>query len=517
MRIYRITRLLLVPMIVLALSSATYAQELQRVYSGYQVVNLATCSGCDAHVRVEYYRPDGGLAAPARHMTIEPGGIANVQLKEQPDLADGVYSAVLSSDRPIAGIATEVDSDPGTSALLYDGPFATYIGKSSGSTTVALPNIDVNWYGFETVDYIQNVGNATANVTVQYKAAMQGGMLAGQASISAQTFRIPKYAAITLDPTRTSSQLVATSGTFQDRFFGSAVVTSDQPLVAVADETDVAHGLKFGYEGFGDGDGGTELLAPAIMWQWYGTYTSLSIMNPSSGSCSVRVVYTAGSGSQLFGGADGAGQTYEVTFSLAAGEMSTRWEGNTAGDLNHRFQRFLGTARISSACSIVAKINQTQYAPNARRQWPSGSYNAVPIAQLTVKVAAPLIQADWYGYFTSLQCANADPGSAARIRIDYRSVGYPKSRTTYRTIPPGGSVTMYEGQCLGPAWNDLLCQPGIGLPLDPPIGGSPAVHFNGAAIITSEWGQKIACTVNEMGGNNRWDNMGTYNAVNILP
>ncbi len=503
MRAYQLSAPLMVLVICLALASSANAQGRERVYTGYQVMNLATCTGCDAHVRIEYYKADGTLAKFAQNVTIPPGGSVNIQQKSETDLPDGVYSAVLASDFPIAAVLGQIQSDPATLDLVYSGPFAAYTGKSSGSTTVALPNIDVNWYGFETVGHIQNVGDATAHVIVQYRAASFDGVLAGQASIPPMTYAIPARSAMTLDPNQVANQLVATSGTFQGRFFGAAVFISDQPLVAVADETDVAHGVKFGYEGFGDADSGMELLAPTIMWRWYGTYTSLSIMNPTFARCTVRIVYKAGSGSLLFGGMDGAGQTYEVTFALDAGEMSTRWEGGRAGDLNYKFARFLGTAHIYSACDIVAKVNQTQYEPNDRGQWPSGSYNAVAIAGLTTKVAAPLIQADWYGYFTSLQCANADLGSVTWLRIDYRDIGHPETRTTYHTIPPGGSITLYEGQCLDPPWSDLSCQ--------------PDVHFNGAAIITSQSGQKIACTVNEVGGKERWDNMGTYNAINIAP
>ncbi|MFN8485556.1 MAG: hypothetical protein U0768_21145 [Anaerolineae bacterium] len=501
---YRVLWLAIVAAVWLALSPVAHAQGAAREYTGYQVMNLATCSGCDAHVRVDYYGPSGGAPVKTQNVTIAPGASANVQQKTETDLPAGVYSAVLSSDQPIAAVVGQIESDPSTSALVYQAPFSDYTGISLGSTTVSLPSMEVNWYGIDSLARIQNVGDSPATVTIQYKAASIGGALAGNPSIQAKTYTIPKYAAMTLDPTQDAGSLVARTGSFQNRFFGSAVVTSDQPLAAIANETDITKRMKFTYNGFGDADSGTELLAPAVFWNWYGTFTSLAVANPTSSTCSATITYTAGANSKLIGGADGAGQTKPVTFSLAPGESRTAYEGAAnQSDLADKFQIFNGAARITSSCKLVAKVNQTQSRANADGQLPSGSYNAVPVAALTTTVAAPLIQANWYGYFTSLQCANADTATPASIRIEYRAADSNEVRTVHHMIPAGGSVTMYEGQCLGEIFSDLACQ--------------PDVHFNGSAIITSEGRQKIACTVNEVGPVHNGDNMSTYNGINIAP
>ncbi len=506
-------------MLILVVSVAAYAQGTEKEYTGYQVMNLATAPGSDAHVRIEYYKQDGTLAKTAQNVTIPPGGSANIQQKSETDLPAGVYSAVLSSDQPIAAVVGQIESDPSTPDLIYKTPFSDYTGISTGSTTVSLPSMEVNWFGLDSLARIQNVGDSTATISVQFKTSSLNGVAAGQATINPISMTIPKYAAVTLDPTQYTQQLVATSGSFQGRFFGSAIVTSDQPLAAIANETDVTKRIKYTYNGFGDADSGAELLAPGIFWQWYNTLTSLAVANPTNQTCAVTITYTAGAGSQLIGGADGAGQTKVVNFSLAPGESRTAYEGAAANsDLADKFQRFGGGARISTStagCKLVAKVNQTQYTPNPNGSNPSGSFNAVPTATLTTKVAIPLIQADFYGYFTSLTCANADQVNPATVNITYTSdatlSGVPnRSDTVTHTIPAGGTIIVYEGQQNG-SLADINKSTSVWF-----SGGT--AKFNGSAFVTSTGTAKVACVVNEVGGNVApGDNMNSYNGVNVQP
>jgi hypothetical protein len=102
-------------MVLGLLNVNAFAQGTLREYTGYQVMNLATCSGCVAHVRVDYYGPNGGNPVRSRNLEdIPPGGSVNVQQKLETDLPDGVYSAVLSSDQPIAAIVGQIEADPAT-------------------------------------------------------------------------------------------------------------------------------------------------------------------------------------------------------------------------------------------------------------------------------------------------------------------------------------------------------------------------------------------------------------------
>jgi hypothetical protein len=495
---------------------ATHAQGTLREYTGYQVMNLATCAGCIAHVRVDYYGPNGGAPILTKNLPeIAPKASVNVQQKTEENLPDGVYSAVLSSDQPIAAVVAQVEADPaapGTSGFV--APYSNYTGASAGSTSVVLPSIMHNWFGGDTLVRVQNVGSATANISIQYYAATVTGQVAGQPSIAVQTRTVPQYAAATLDQSTEGNTLAATSGTFAGRFFGSAVITSDQPLVAITNETNPSLREKFTYNGFGADDSGTEVLAPAIYSRWYGTFTSTSIQNIStSQSANVTITYTGGPLAQLIGGApgSGAGRTKTVTVTLGPGQATTRYEGAAnQSDLYDTFQRFSGSARITSTGAVVAKVNQQQERAAANLGKPAGSYNAVPVNRLTNRVAAPLIQADFYGLYTSLACANASATEAATVTIEYTSDGLSArpniSGSFTHTIPAGGSLLRYERDRNG-SLADINKSSGQWW-------DGSKVRFNGSAFITSS-GPNIICTVNEQTDSLPYDNMNTYNAVNL--
>ncbi len=512
---------LVIALLVLGLVNvAAYAQGVTnlREYTGYQVMNLATCAGCNANVRVDYYGPGGGTPVLSKNLDpIPPGGSVNVQQKTEAGLPDGVYSAVLSADQPIAAVVGQIEADPSAPGLgTYYAPFSDYTGASAGSKTVVLPELMNNWFGIDSLVRLQNAGDGPATVSIQYYASKLGNDLAGRPSIPVQTQTVQKFAAVTIDQSQLGGLLAATSGPFTGQFLGSAVITSDQPLVAVVNQTAPAARQKFTYNGFGTDDSGTDVLAPAIFWNWYNTFTSLSVQNTStSAPVNVTITYTAGPGSLLTNGSNGSGQTVVKTITLGPGESTTRYEGGNGSqsDLKGTFSQFGGSARVTATGgNVVAKVNQTQYQA-VSDQLPSGSYNGVPVNRLTTSVAAPLIQADFYTYFTSLTCANASTTTDANITIKYTSDNLSakpnQSTTVNHTITKGGSIIVYEAQRNG-ALADINRAGGF---FD--VGGT--ARFNGSAFINSTNGTPIACTVNEVGGGTTGDNMNTYNAVSLQP
>ncbi|MCW5852720.1 MAG: hypothetical protein KIT87_21800 [Anaerolineae bacterium] len=496
---------------------AAHAQGNLREYTGYQVMNLATAPGAVAHVRVDYYGPNGGAPVFSRQLPdIAPKASYNVQQKIEEGLPDGVYSAVLSSDQPIAAVVAQVEADPaspGTSG--FQAPFSNYTGASAGSRTVVLPSVMHNWYGLDTLMRVQNVGDAPANISIQYFASTVAGATAGRTSIAPITQTVARYAAATIDQSTMASILAATDGTFRGRFFGSAVITSDQPLVAIVNETDPNIRRKYTYNGFGTDAAGTELVVPAIYSRWFGTYTTLSVQNTSlTNPVDVTITYKGGRFSQLVGGADGNNQTKTVTFRLQPGEASNRNEAfANQSDLQDTFNRFGGNARITATGAVVAKINQQQTAAAGNGSNPAGAYNATPVTKATARVAAPLIQAQYYGLYTTLACANASATQDAQISVEYTSDNNslrPNVSQVYtHTIPANGGIRMYEAIRNGPEadintntspWYDA---------------GRDSVRFNGAAYLTSTNGVGVVCVVNEQTDTLPFDNMNTYDTVNL--
>ncbi len=495
---------------------AAHAQNL-REYTGYQIMNLATQPGAVAHVRVDYYGQNGGTPICTHTLPpISPKASYNVQQKTEScdggvALPDGVYSAVLSSDQPIAAVVAQVESDPAL-GLQFEAPFSNYTGASAGSRTVVLPSVMHNWFGLDTLMRVQNVGDGPATMTITYTASNVTGQLAGQSNIAPMTQSIPRYAAVTIDQATLGNILAASGGTFRGRFFGSAIITSDQPLVAIVNETDPTLRAKYTYNGFGADDSGTELIVPAIYSRWFGTYTTLSVQNAGSSPVQVTITYKAGRFSQLVGGGDGTNQVKTVQFTLQPGEASNRNEKFSGqADLWDTFTRFGGNARITANGNIVAKVNQQQETPSGNRSNPAGSYNAMPVRVLTTRVAAPLIQADYYGFYTTLACANGSSTQDGSFTVEYTSdenSARPNVSGTFtHPIAAGGGIRMYEATRNHPE-ADINRDGSQWLDASRNI-----IRFNGAAYLNSN--VPLMCVVNEQTDRIPYDNMVTYNTVNI--
>lgn len=211
-------KVLLAVLIVLAIGSKAFAQSGSlREYTGYQVMNIATCDSCTAHLLVDYYDASG-VRLLTRSETIPPGGSTNIQQKtDDSALNSGIFSTVLMSDQPIAAVMGQVESDPNVATAVYSAPFSDYTGVSFGSTKVTLPSLMKNWYGLDSRIRLQNVGNGTATATIQYHAGTLGGQPTGASTIPPVTRTIPVHASITVDQS-TKAGLEATSGPYQGRF-----------------------------------------------------------------------------------------------------------------------------------------------------------------------------------------------------------------------------------------------------------------------------------------------------------
>jgi len=461
-------------------------------YTSYMIQNLDTTNS--AAVVVAYYDSAGNHVAGAdKSLTIPAGGqVTVVQYTDDPSLS-GRYSAVVSADRPVAVIVNQQTAPQGRPYMASTPPFASYTGFESGSTQVTLPEIMYNWYGYYTEFFVQNVGSRSANVTVTYYPGLAG------ASGVTENATIPPYASRQFSQKNMTS-LGAPSGTYAGRFIGSAVIVSDQPVVAVVNEHNERAQKLFTYNGFASG--ARDLVAPSILRGHYGWYTSLSIANPSlSQTATVTITYYADTVYSL--PESRRGTTVVKSFTIAPGKSLTRYDGTGASptmdpalsDLT-AFTRFFGTARIQSDIPVVAKVNQENDGGNAE------AYNCVDVSTASKKVVVPLIQANFYGFYTSLTIQNM-VGFTGTITITYTSDGSYSSPTNtsirvVRRIAPNGQYNSWEG--------------GISTTGDVHNSGV-FTRFNGSAVIESD--VPIVAIVNEEKRGSGADYGYSFNAINI--
>jgi hypothetical protein len=492
----------------LILIATTFAQYSNPWYSVYQVQNLGTSA---AQISVNYYDENGAMVSSATKSfsNVAAGGsVTVVQFTDDPNL-NGRYSAVISSDQPIAAVAN-LQTAPAGSSYSPQPPFASYSGEGEGATSVVLPTVMYNWYGYYTEFYAMNVGSGTAsNVDITYYPGTMGGSATGASGITDLNNTIVQYQS-SLFSQENLTALGAPSGTYAGRFLGSAVITSDQPIVIVVNQHAPSRYKLMTYNGFG-GSGSLAVAVPNYLRGHYGYYSTLSIANPSTTTtANVTITYKADSTYST----PNPGATVVANHTIAPGKALVRHDGPTAtddqSDLDDTtaFTRFFGSVMITSDIPIVAMVN-TEALESAQAQ--GGTFNAVPTSAATTKISVPIIMADYYGYYTSLTIQNVS-GSAGTVTITYTSDGAYSSVKNYskaypHSIAANGSINVYEGHSGGISIGDINTDSVW-------VSGSYR-RFLGSAVITAN--VPIVAFVNEELDVNTRDSMYTYNAFNVTP
>jgi hypothetical protein len=376
--------------------------------SGFQVQNLSTST---ASIVVSYYNQDGSKNIPDVSDTISGMGSKTYF----PISANSGFngSVVVSSDQPIVAIANTLGNSPKYAASTE--------GFSEGSNSVKLPLIIKGNAGYYTWFNVQNAGSAAASVTVQYVPGSAGN------AYTAPAVTVQPGAAATFNQ-RDLANLGA-------KFVGSAVVTSDQPVVATVMQVGETYTNMMGYNGFTEGS--TAVSLPLVMANNGGYYTGVQVQNVGSASATVTVDY----GNNIAGSFAPANETA----TLAPNESATFLQAGGQWGSN----KYVGSATITCPQPIVAIANQVKLGA------PGGvslgtAYNGFDASKATNKISAPLIMANNSGYYTGVQVQNVGT-SAVNITIEYgpNTGGSYSPASATATIQPGNSYNAIQN---GGAW-----------------------------------------------------------------
>jgi hypothetical protein len=476
---------------ILALVTVVSAQEIGQASTSIQVQNLST--EAEANVVIVYYNQDGTV----RHsegLTIPPGGSANRDTRA--DYSDAEIpsgwrgSVVLYSDQPIVAISNQYTG-------IWQAPYGSSGSYSEGASTVRLPLIMCNWYGWNTNFHVQNAGTSATTVGVEYVPALAGVTYSNTVDVGPGASQSVNQGA-----------MCGTIGSMvggQIRFNGSVVLSSSEPIVAVVNEENVAQQMKYTYDGFvGAGD---TVHAPLVLSRHYDNYTSLQIQNSSlSMTANVTITYQADDVYTLPDGLKGS--TLVVTGSVAPKTTWVRYErdataeclaGNpTALDDLCQYERFVGTAQIVSDQPVMVVTN-VQNDVSGR----AASYDGISASDASKEALAPLVMFANYGWLTSLHVMNIgdDPTQVTIVYTPDSAFSIPATGVVTKTftIQPGELLLRYEQS--GHAQSDL-----DGL----------FTRFVGSARITSDT-ENIALIVDEDKPGTGGDWMMSYNGFYQAP
>jgi len=497
--------LLLATMVTAAYAQVSYPNSW---FTSYQIANL----GDDAAIiHVDYY-DETGVSDPTMSRDfpdVTVGGSVTILQSVEDTLDEGVWSAVVSADQPIAAVVNQQTAISGDLGSIP--PFSSYSGASEGATEVMVPSVMYNWFGYYTEIVIQNVGTTDAvDIDIEYFPTTYGGCLAGATGQSDVDMTLAQYAGQTVSQVAMTklgaSGLTGDCAYLNGRFLGSAKITADQDIAVVVNEH--VQNKLFTYNGF-PATGATNIVLPAYMRNYYGYYAAMVIANPGTVTATVTVTYTNGAL-----GNSPAGQEVVVgTHEVPAGENITIYDGETGDDTDLALAgydyastySFFGTAEISSDEPVVALVNQEAVAASGAQ---AGSYNGAAAAtEGSAKISVPLIQSAFYGYYTSLTIMTVDGGEAT-LNITYTSDDTYSTvqghSETYNHTTTNGFLNRYEGPSLDPSLSDVLS--------DAAWESGGYRRFIGSAVIEVVSGSNIVAFVNSEYSAPGIDSMYTYNA-----
>jgi hypothetical protein len=423
--------------------------------SSVQVRNLTDGAG---KITLQFINPDGSQATPTQaEFPILANETLNFYQSTMPIASGFKGSMLISSTVQIAGMSNLAGKN-GTGQRIS---FAAFSAFSSGSTTVYLPALHANNYGYNSFYSVQNVnvGTGSATVNVVYSDGVTG-----------PTLTIPQNASVSVDQATEVHPVKVLA----------AKLTSNQPIVVTVT---IVGDTLFSYNGFQAGS--VNPVIPLVNENNYGFFTGVQIMNTGSTvPTTVTVSYSPTLG----------GTACTETRTIAAGTSKTFaqyafYNNEPVADPSFitnctKGTYFVGSGLVTANSAnqpLVAVVNQLQLQDNK-----GGAYGAFDPAAGGSKVIYPLIMDRNYGYFTSWSIVNVNPTTLNAGQISCLVTGKDKvGNPVAVTFTNPTALAQYGGWTM----NHL---------------NALADGFVGGATCTSPAGSKLVGTSNQLGIGDDW-------------
>lgn len=231
----------------------------------------------------------------------------------------------------------------------------------------------------------------------------------------------------------------------------SAVIESDQPVVAMTNLTSETPSLSASYEAVNENEAGTSIFVPSALKNYYGFTTNLVVQNVATSAANVTVTFKD-LGNNVVGTAT-AGIPAKSSFSFDQAAVPSALPNG-----------FIGSATITSSQPVVAVFNS--YSLTGGLSSASGTRAGA------TKVYLPFVANNYYGWITAILVQNVDTATAS-VRVTTSS-----GHVATADIPPGANKLFYQGN----------------LPTGLPAG------WQGSAVVESTNGKNVAVIVNTSDG-----------------
>jgi hypothetical protein len=282
--------------------------------------------------------------------------------------------------------------------------------------------------GWWTGEQVQNVGTATANIVVTAYDKNSTTTYGSSQSLAAG-------ASFTFIPSDFAGMPTS--------FIGSAIVSSDQPIKAIVNVTNVYNGT-FGvvggasnamYQGTESAD--TALYFPLVKNNRYGNSTAFYIQNAGSAAATAIAVFTMDTGGVYTYTTPSIGQSQMIV--VNPGDAGVPSVGGTGGRNN------IGSLKVTSAQPLAGTVLEyIQGQAVATVLYGTRGFTA---ADFNTKVYTPVTKNARYGRFTGIQVQNTT-AAAIDVTITYVGSGGACAGQTYTDsatgIAAGASKTFVQ-------------------------------------------------------------------------
>ena len=294
---------------------------------------------------------------------------------------------------------------------------------------------------------VQNLGTATANITITYYK--QDGLVAATQ-------------VDTIAPGTSKTYYGATMNV-ADGFNGSVVITSDQPIVAIANLLTSDPTMAGSYSGVTADATATEVNLPLVMrnhgdppWN-----TTISVQNAGPITATVTLAF------QPSPGFPGSPDTINDTIPPSAAHRYDQLGQTDLGD------EFVGSVVVTSDQPVAAEVNEIETG-GSRLMSYTGFSGA---GSSTVNI--PLVMTQNQGWWTGVQVQNlgtVPTDITITCHPDPAYTTWTPTPETVTNVAPGASANFLQS---GGQWTQL---------------------FVGSAVVTNSAGQPLVAIVNELKG-----------------
>lgn len=269
---------------VLLFSTPVFAQtgttDTQAPGTWVSSINVQNTGTSDATVTLTFYDP-AGTEMLSYQVTpkIPVNGSRSLYVPtEMSTLANGQYSAIVSSDQPLEVVVNSSSTTPSTAGS-YSGFKNDEIAK-----TLYFPGLYNSYYTFDSEIIIQNTNSSSANLTISFFDQATGTEI----TAAELTESIGGYSTKVFALSDISNLPSGAAGLF------SASVTSDQDIAGIVNIwSPTMYGEYATYNGFKSGSTSV-IYAPALYNNYYDFVSALTIQNLGTNNADIRVTYSNG-------------------------------------------------------------------------------------------------------------------------------------------------------------------------------------------------------------------------------